>query len=1161
MKNRRRNNGVDLVRLNIRNFYFYTLNVLHRNNRIEKDRMLQRIEANGVLRNKFALAYQCKKINELGSNRLTYYHTIDSTEMLTMTARIIDVCQDLINEFLIMRNQYEKWLVTSHYDEAWNQLDEIEKKVGFSAWGLSQKLLVAELQGGLKRNIDYWIKYENEVATNTTLRLLLLFYRDLVDFGMSYPQYQRGVDKYLKGTGLQFTRYMESKIKIDKLISKEDISLILQIDLQLSIIDLFSSYEKILVANAENIFHETDVGVIKTFLPQKKLASSVVDIIQVLFGENPNNFNSISEKFYEILELYTKGEYNNTIIACEQYLSLVPQDFQITCIYCKSLLYQQCLPDNEWISEYARYIYSIYSMNDTMDQSSAMLINAVRQYHGIGLGIKIQSFLERKNIIEGNNSFCYASFLLDKIANPNMLKQVERGRAPRLVEYFSQYCNTAIKTMAGIIYGDESMIPESKDDARNLLMHIQSNCTSGKFDVAQEQIDRLYSLGVKDSIYIWEKVQQTMLLYYRESKKYIEAVHLLVNLYFENSKLFRRVLSKKLFTIQYRSKDKSVMKDINHMLLTYLIHPTQYNEQIIVYNNLLDSNGYGQVAECTAKLQSSDKDKWLFFLKEICSVDLLRYDVRIFEEKKTPEQARYEILEILNRDYNIKECSEEMFEIRKIESVQSKIIQIQTGKIYADTDKIYQVNRENWEEAFQRFSNVMGNGYIVEGSYEGVEFSGEKGNESELVFKPGTREEQRERLLADLIKTIVYELIYNKSYGLETFLSARIRHGYCKGQLISFLQNLDLVATYDGDTPVLSAYWDRLDNIEDKQYEVIKKLIVDFTGKIERKIEEISNEWLRIKLSPKDHGMFDYSMFMLDLVAYMYLLINEKPLDIQGLYREIVESFWAFTDRALLDVRRRISNELHLFYITSIEDIVSGIPKSNVGDDAFHELYSRCQRAKAELTHALGQFRQAFVHVNTGYQDFTLEELGQCIRKVFHQQHEMGVNNLEIKADNTIVIKGQYFLPFVDILGILANNAIVHSGIHDKSKVMISINMGYIFKSELNPEAVQKKPLLKKFNEYIVITVENNINNKKNENDINSKLTTVFNDYFEGNMQKTLIQKEGGSGLIKLCNIIEYQISDPFYTEHSVEDHKVKISCIISADKILKGDSDESFID
>lgn len=1160
MKNKRSNNGVDLVRLNISQFYLYTLSVLYSNNRTEKERMLQRIEANGVLRNKFALAYQCKKINELGSNRLTYIHTIDGTEMLTMTARIIDVCQDLINEFLIMRNQYEKWLVTSHYDEAWNQLDEIEKKIGFSAWGLSQKLLVAELQGGLKRNIDYWIKYENEVAKNITIRLLLLFYRDLVDFGMSYPQYQLGVDKYLKGAGDQFTRYMESKIKIDKPISREDISLILQIDLKLSVIDLFSSYEKILVDNAEIMFHEIDVGVLKSFLPQKKVASSVIDIIQVLFGDNPNNFDNTSEEFYEILELYTKGEYKKTIIACEQYLSLVPQDFQITCIYCKSLLYQQCLPENEWISEYARYIYSIYSMNDTMDQSSAMLIRAIRQYHGIGLGIKIQSFLERKNIIEGNNSFCYASFLLDKIANPNMLKQVERGRVPQLVEYFSQYCNTAIKTMAGIIYGDESMIPESKDDARNLLMHIQCNCTSGKFDVAQKHINRLYSLGVKNSIYLWEKVQQTMLLYYRESGKYIEAVHLLVNLYFENSRLFRRVLSKKLFTIQYRSKDKTVMKDINHMLLTYLVHPTQFNEQIIVYNNLLDSNGYGQVIECTAKLQSSDKDKWLFFLEKICSVDLLRHDGRLFEEKKTPEQARYEILETLNRDYNIKECLEEMFEIRKMESVQNKIIQIQTGKIYADTDMIYQVNRENWEEAFQRFSNVK-EGYIVEGSYEGVEFSGEKGKESELVFKPGTQEEQRERLLADLIKTIVYELIYNKSYGLETFLSARIRHGYCKGQLISFLKTLDLVATYDGDTPVLSECWEKLVDKEEKQYEIIKKLIVDFTGKIERKIEEILNEWLRIKLSPKDHGMFDYSVFMSDLLAVVYLLMMEKPFDIQGLYRQIVESFWLFTDKALLNVRRRISNELHLFYIQSIEDIVSGIPKSNLGDNAFQELYGRCQRAKVELTHALGQFRQAFVHVNTGYQDFTLEELGQCIRKVFHQQHETGINNLEIEADNKMVIKGQFFLPFVDILGILANNAITHSGIHEKSKVKISINMGYIFKSELNPEAVQQNPLLEKYNEYIVITVENNINQRKNENDIDSKLTTVFKDYFEGNMQKTLIQKEGGSGLIKLCNIIECQISNPFYTEHSVDDHKVKISCIISADNILKGDNDESLND
>ena len=53
------------------------------------------------------------------------------------------------------------------------------------------------------------------------------------------------------------------------------------------------------------------------------------------------------------------------------------------------------------------------------------------------------------------------------------------------------------------------------------------------------------------------------------------------------------------------------------------------------------------------------------------------------------------------------------------------------------------------------------------------------------------------RLMGELIARISHELLYHPQYGLETFLSARIRHGYVRGLLVTFLQELDLIAIYD----------------------------------------------------------------------------------------------------------------------------------------------------------------------------------------------------------------------------------------------------------------------------------------------------------------------------------------------------------------------------
>lgn len=49
-------------------------------------------------------------------------------------------------------------------------------------------------------------------------------------------------------------------------------------------------------------------------------------------------------------------------------------------------------------------------------------------------------------------------------------------------------------------------------------------------------------------------------------------------------------------------------------------------------------------------------------------------------------------------------------------------------------------------------------------------------------------------ILKGIITTITEEFLFNEKYGLNTFLSSRIRHGYCKNQLTTIFQEYNLLS-------------------------------------------------------------------------------------------------------------------------------------------------------------------------------------------------------------------------------------------------------------------------------------------------------------------------------------------------------------------------------
>ncbi|MDE7203854.1 MAG: hypothetical protein K2O91_18615, partial [Lachnospiraceae bacterium] len=154
--------------------------------------------------------------------------------------------------------------------------------------------------------------------------------------------------------------YFSYKLYLDKFDFTDDMRIALQVDSQFSMIDLFNSLIEILQRSVAN---------------KVKLESSIINEMQVLNEsihdfriDNLIMFNGINvhpalrKDLLEIIELYTKQDYEKAIDNLSHYLANNQNDFQMWILYvkCHILSGKKLANSNDMICDF----YSIYSLDE-----------------------------------------------------------------------------------------------------------------------------------------------------------------------------------------------------------------------------------------------------------------------------------------------------------------------------------------------------------------------------------------------------------------------------------------------------------------------------------------------------------------------------------------------------------------------------------------------------------------------------------------------------------------------------------------------------------------------------------------------------------------------------------------------------------------------------
>nr|WP_296832812.1 hypothetical protein [uncultured Marvinbryantia sp.] len=495
--------------------------------------------------------------------------------------------------------------------------------------------------------------------------------------------------------------------------------------------------------------------------------------------------------------------------------------------------------------------------------------------------------------------------------------------------------------------------------------------------------------------------------------------------------------------------------------------------------------------------------KLIYFLRYVCTTDILNSAICEFETSKQLEEERIDICQLLCiLDKSHEDVYEE--EIREITQrlmINDELTIIEENRIHVNVDGIkkriiedykydylsYQISVDERFKKYQRLLDI-------------VKEIGKSEGKNRIVFldEETTRPEN---LLNSIVTNIRDAFVSSDEYGLDGYLSLNIRHGTLADELRSPLVNAKLLVSYNTQTGMyeLDTRWLTLvKNIEERND--IVKAIVNFYLETEKIINDLKNIYIQIQTEKKEsEGCFDYCLTETDFLTIS--MINQEVLDFEEFLDIVFDYLWKRTEENLVSMKAKIKGEIATRYTDAFKNLRANLediePKVKI-----RELNRKINEAETDMQNVLDKICFWFQRSEESkHADFDLEFVFLMGLQTIHNMHpECKFIPKPIKSSSSDKkIKGKYLKNFANIFYNIFDN-IYQNAQRDDECVKFEYLLGY---KEGN----------------IHILVQNPYDCSGDLKEETEKINTA-KDLIESGKYLSKIKGEGGTGIPKIYKMI-----------------------------------------
>jgi hypothetical protein len=1047
-----------------------------------------------------------------------------------------------INEFILLKKQFENFFLLDNLIEADKILNNIENNISKSLWSLENRFLLKEYKDGTESN---W-SFLSELSKKTEDPFLLFFienYSKRAESKIPYFRFRNIFDTQINEINgpVSFKEYICFRlnyigyfgfVNYPFILTVESISPIIDRYLLLRdvIIDLYSQQEvnskpfleKTISKLAENLTHDNTLNnICGLFEPEKVLAKSDTSEIG------------------NIIDNYTKGLYKDCVELIPNALTRNPSSIELYEIYIKSLIESNTdftKPNiSRIIDEVLHDLFNVYSRNGKSDESSEKLLKLSLSFYSFNWARQLFSLLScQNNINYSNKTYQLLYPVFSEIFNPRLILFLNDQE-----KFYSDKNNTKIKTVVlhSLINSGqfESIQKDSNLSSQRKPLYIgRAMMKAKKYEEAKSHFEKLYN-SKNISITAFEEIINYLFYIYIKLKYYREAIILFVNNYLQNKSIITRFKTNEFLRTIEKNNCSGLENLIDLPIFFKIISDDPY-QQYVAYDIFISNYNLHRPQEVFKIRDKFEPNKYIYFLREVCTSDILHHSY-YFEGSDDIDNERIFVLRELLKIDKINESIyiKELAEVSQASNIRRAIREVNRGRITVNVQQIKNIESSNIKEGFNRYKDLSN--YAKNKELVGIDST------SKLIseYLKNLNEEKQQKSSNQIkdpafisFKVLFIELrdkyLLSKEYGLDGYLSTRIRHGAFQNHIRSVFESIDLIAKKDKDGNYLDVetWKDRLPYVLYLRVNDIQAAIKRFSKKIDDLTEYIVKELLQVyteKHLSKPNAIFNYS-FTLEYLWVVFSYVKDNIKDYERFLEYVFRELEVFTETRLEIVRNMFHNETKENYFDIITDFHSEI-KSIVGDNSFVDLTSSIIKCKTNIQNELENISEWF-YLSNPSTDLILD-LKTLIRTSVEITNTIYPNykiSPKIITNTDIPIYGS--IHFIYIMRILIDNIISHSGL-ESNKLVIEI------KSDFNDNNKMFISVKNNFADYIEIDKLN-----ATLNDIKEKWKTDINSLDKINI-------EGGSGFDKIRRILLFDLGSKNYEfNYCIEDRNLSI--IISLD-------------
>lgn len=1009
---------------------------------------------------------------------------------------------------------------TGDWDRCLRVLDDLESHHGLSLWSISRRITVSKRTASTSDD-DYASTLIASAKNGSVVSWLVYMMSYRADPNVTSATYLRNVERSLENSRLpnnidKFLRYHAFSLNPR---DAEDAASIIAVSETAPVIDRYIAVIDVLqfLSCKFSIGSTERMAAIDCI---RQLVDKITDDRLVLLDEtsSPDRSDGLLSRVRSTpADLYTIGDYQEAVTALLEIVKNAPECTSQYSLLARALIRMDASPElPPRVGDIVRTMAAVQTfasedgpgtvdlLREALSGAHRLLSASIRcMFSGLGEDPSTSTF---DASIEALNGAILSPLQLRcmPVEDQTMLLARAREKFPlsisielqaAVLEFGSNELHDSLRvrlpTDRGDLYAARALLRMSRlPEATELLAKLE---TSSVVPVANDARRELYRA-------------------FMAAGDHRQALRLVARAHYQNERLHGIFQLEPLLNAIERSGNGSLYDEISLSICYHVENRFGGAKRLSIQADTAEEYVFSQNVQLPSQLETgnlnTERELLTLFLDQVCTPVVLDKFMAL-ESVSQVEIERLGICRILSEidPVNRQQYLDEIREITRRRVVRERFEQVKRTKIYVDTDGVKRQAEKILRDSFQRFAATLSEDtnsserlemvrrvqeLLADVQTDGVKihFRDLPANEGELIFDR-------------LVKELMGLLVSSQEYGLEAYLSTRVRHGTMGNQLRSAFELQSLLTQRDNGQYQPDSYWPDSLGLENSDTgDWLAGRLAKFSEGLDNIIENLVRQRVQVRSESAPDGLFVFQTFNYDVVRLQAEITSETSFE--TFMDKVVEQFWTVLEITLGYVRRYIEEE----FMASVHALTDELEKDAVREITWVNV--------SPLRDAIAAARtQMSVNVANVANWFTLARDMERPDYEFGIAVEVATESIRVchpslnitlhRPDNvSFDCRGKTLESLVYMLFTALDNALEHCGFHDHAP---SLSLDTSLQDN-----------------WLELRLVNSCAPIASVNDSNDRLERLRSRIESGNEAQGLATIEGGSGYAKIIRILRHDL-------------------------------------